>query len=118
MMPYENDSTYQSCEAEEICKIAACLSNNFLKSLFKFCSGRNYFFYLGCLTEILKWSHEFYKQYCHDEKSETPENARNNAQCDCTYRDEVLIAWGNIQLEKFFAKSQKRNQQSIQAAGY
>lgn len=113
MMPYEDESPYQSCEVDQVNQIAACLANNFLKSLLQFCNGRNYFFYLGCLSEILNWSHEFYKQYCQDEKSETQENPTNNIYCDCTYRDDVLIAWGNIRLEKYFAKNQKRAQKFI-----
>src|SRR6478735_11089398 len=50
-------------DSDEIGMIAACLSDNYLTILYDFCNGRNLFGYIGCLSEISDWSHEFYREY-------------------------------------------------------
>ena len=95
----------QSHCSEQVCEIAMCLSNNFLNPLFRFCNGTNYFFYVGCLSEILDWANDFYNQFYKNrliiEVSEkTDQHSNTNA-----ITEEFLIAWGQKRLEQFFNRN-------------
>jgi hypothetical protein len=102
---YSKNYNSQFHNSEQVCEIAICLSNNFLNPLFRFCNGRNYFFYVGCLSEILDWANDFYNQFYNNNfifegAGKTDQHANANA-----FTEEFLIAWGEKRMEQFFNRS-------------
>lgn len=71
-----------------VIETATFLAAHYLKSLFRLCKDRNYFFYASCMSEIGDWAEEFHKQ---DGNS--------------VYEDELLIEWGNKKLQDFISKN-------------
>jgi hypothetical protein len=90
-------------ETEQVTQIAACLAKNFLVQLYRFCNGRNYFFYVGCLSEILGWSYEFYNQY-RDNEIYYEYSKKFTTGDDCFHANDIIIAWGNKRLKKYLAQ--------------
>lgn len=83
--------------------IASSLADKFVKPMYDANCEKNYFVYVGCLSEILNWSGEFYNSYfhkMHDWKSfETSKDNIYNA----VDRDDFLLAWGCTKVRQFFA---------------
>ncbi len=86
----------------QICEIANRLADNFVKPLYNLCTEKNYYVYIGILTEIIEWAHEFFEQYHYslsdwEAFKKSSENIYN-----ATTPHEFLVAWGNERANKFF----------------
>ena len=92
---------------DQIRLIAASLAEKFVKPMYDANCEKNYFVYVGCLSEILNWSGEFYNKYFHklnDWKSfETSKDNIFNA----VDGHDFLIAWGCSKVRQFFAGNKK-----------
>jgi len=103
MIADSKNHTVQIYDTDQIGKIAACLSDNFVKPLFDFRDEKNYPAYVKSLAKILNWSHEFYKQYHHKLKDwEAFEKSTDNIY-DAVNPNDFLIAWGQKRIKQFFA---------------
>lgn len=88
-------------EPDSIRRIAVCLADNFVKPLYNCCTEKNYYVYIGILTEIINWAHEFYEQY-HDKLNdwEAFKKSGDNIHNAATGH-EFLVAWGKARVNKF-----------------
>ena len=112
MIAYSKNQTDQIGDTDPIESIAACLASKFLKPLYHFCNEKNYFVYVGCLSEILDWSREFYNQYFHNKNDwEAFEETRDNI-FNGVHRDDFLIEWGHKRIKKFFSQNAKKEEHS------
>ena len=92
---------------DHITVIAVRLADHFVKPLYEFNKERNYFVYVGCLSEILDWSAEFYKQYNHKLNNwEDFVKSKDNIY-DAVSEENFLISWGNDRIKKFYAQYRK-----------
>jgi len=111
----KRNSKRQKCsiDSDEIGMIAACLSDNYLKILYDFCNGRNLFGYIGCLSEISDWSHEFYREY-YDKMNEWEvfEESDDNIYNAVSW-DDFLIEWGFNRFKKFLDEHGEPNIENI-----
>jgi len=108
-MKSESKSQKYNIDADEIGMIAACLSDNYLKILYDFCSKRNLIGYIGCLSEISDWSHEFYREY-YDKMTEWEDFEESD---DNIYNavgwDDFLIEWGYDRIKRFLDEHGESN---------
>ena len=111
----KSNSKKQKCsiDSDEVGMIAACLSDNYLKILYDFCSERNLFGYTGCLSEISDWSHEFFREY-QDKMAEWEvfEESNDNIYNAVAW-DDFLIEWGCDRIKKFLNELGESNSEII-----
>lgn len=91
--------------SDHIGMIAACLTDNFLQPLYNFSNEKNYFGYLGTLSEINDWSHQFYSEYNHTLMDwETFQHSEDNIYHAVNW-NAFLVAWGHNKMNEFFAEN-------------
>ena len=97
-----NINSHPNNHTAQIGEIANLLADNFVKPLYHCCTEKNYYVYIGILTEIINWAHEFYDQY--QDKLEDWEAFKKSGDniYNAATRHEFLVAWGNARANKFF----------------
>jgi hypothetical protein len=94
-----NASAYVDNHPDPVMMIAACLTDQFVQSLYNLQRNKGYCVYLGCLGEIFDWATEFYSEYYYKLNHWTSfEKSKDNIyQASNQYG--FLIAWGKNRIE-------------------
>ena len=100
-------------QCDQIEMIAARLADQFVKPLFDFRKEKNYFTYIGSLSEILDWSYEFHNMYsCQIEDWESFLVSKENIY-HAVNRDEFIVAWGKSRIKQFYAQNENHRRNSV-----
>jgi hypothetical protein len=92
---------------DQISLIASRLADKFVKTMYDANCEKNYFVYVGCLSEILNWSGEFYNNYFHKLNDWSSFKSSKDNIYNAVDRDDFLAAWGSGKISQFFARNKK-----------